>query len=297
MKLLCIYHGNCADGFGAAWVVRNKLGIEVDFHFGVHQESPPDVTGRHVLIVDFSYKRSVLLEMAKSARTITILDHHKSAEEDLKEFTVPEAVMRVSPWTFEDMVKTNDTPNNIRALFDMNRSGAMIAWNYFFPVSTPPMLIRHIQDRDLWQFKMEGTREIQANLFSHPYDFDVWDALVDQCESEGGSLKMRLEGGAIERKHHKDIAELLKVVGRRAIIAGVSVPVANLPYTMSSDAGHLMSQNEPFAACYWETADSVIFSLRSSENGADVSEIAKKFGGGGHKHAAGFSIPFGTWPA
>lgn len=297
MKLLCIYHGNCADGFGAAWVVRNKLGIEVDFHSGVYQTPPPDVTGRHVLIVDFSYKRSVLLEMAKSARTITILDHHKSAEEDLKEFTVPEDVMRASPWTFEDMVKTNDTPNNIRALFDMNRSGAMIAWNYFNPFEEPPMLIEHIQDRDLWKFKMEGTREIQANLFSYAYDFDVWDSLVNECESEQGFLRMRLEGRAIERKHHKDIAELLKVVGRRAIIAGISVPVANLPYTMSSDAGHLMAQNEPFAACYWETANSVIFSLRSSENGTDVSEIAKKFGGGGHKHAAGFSVPFGTWPA
>ena len=64
---MCIYHGNCADGFGAAWVVRKALG-EIDFHPGKYQEPPPDVTGKDVVMVDFSYKRPVLLEMAEKAK-------------------------------------------------------------------------------------------------------------------------------------------------------------------------------------------------------------------------------------
>lgn len=70
------------------------------------------------------------------------------------------------------------------------------------------------------------------------------------------------------------------------------VPVACLPYTLSSDAGHMMAKGEPFAACYWDTPEGRCFSLRSAEDGMDVSEIAKDYGGGGHKHAAGFRVPF-----
>lgn len=76
-------------------------------------------------------------------------------------------------------------------------------------------------------------------------------------------------------------------------IGGYNVPVSNLPYAMSSDAGHIMGKGEPFAACYTDTEKGRVFSLRSSPEGVDVSEIAKQYGGGGHKHAAGFTIPLG----
>ena len=279
-NLLCIYHGNCADGFGAAWVVRKKFGDKVDFHAGVHQNQPPDVTGKHVIFVDFSYKRAVLLEMATKAKSITILDHHKSAADDLTGFPEPETI---TSWI-------NDEPptTHITTLFDMNRSGAMMAWNYFFPEDEAPLLISHIQDRDLWLFRMNGTREIQANVFSYPYDFKIWDDLMEM-----DVRFLRNEGAAIERKHHKDIAELLGVTKRRMIIGGHSVPVANLPYTLASDAGHILGVNEPFAATYYDTPEGRVFSLRSAEDGLDVSDIAKIYDGGGHPHAAGFRVEIG----
>ena len=59
-NVLCIYHGNCADGFGAACVVRHALGPQVTFHAGHYGAPPPDVTGKHVILVDFSYPRDVL---------------------------------------------------------------------------------------------------------------------------------------------------------------------------------------------------------------------------------------------
>ena len=207
MKPICIYHGNCADGFGSAWVVRKALG-DVDFFPGVYMTPPPDVAGRDVVMVDFSYKRPVLIEMAAKAEGILILDHHKTAADDLKLL-----------------------PPNVDAIFDMEHSGAILTWEHYFPGQRPPQLLEHIEDRDLWRFNMSGTREIQANVFSYPYDFKVWDELMDMPVED-----LLAEGRAIERKHFKDIHELLGVVTRRMVIGGYNVPIANLPYIHVSDA-------------------------------------------------------------
>lgn len=285
MKTLCIYHGNCADGFGAAWVVRKALGEEnVEFHAGVHQDPPPDVTGRDVLIVDFSYKLPVLEEMAEKAWSILIIDHHKTAFQELS------GKINIQSFLWRDWVARDSTPN-IAATFDMNRSGAGLTWDFFFPNKNRPRLIDHIEDRDLWKFKLPKTREIQAAVFSYPYDFKVWDKLMGLFDSYGNS-HLAIEGAAIERKHHKDIAELVQVVTRPMLIGGQVVPMANLPYTLTSDAGHLLCGDDlSFAGCYWDTNKGRVFSLRSREGGADVGEIAKQYGGGGHKHAAGFRVP------
>lgn len=293
-NVLCIYHGNCADGFASAWVVRKALGGGVEFFAGTYQDPPPDCDGRDVLMVDFSYKRPVIEEMAQTARSIVILDHHKSAAEDLAPFAVElcgsaQFVWRDVPGVLRDMQELGQPP--VLAFFDMERSGAGICWDTFFPDQPRPELIDHIEDRDLWRFRLDGTREIQASVFSYPYDFGVWDELFEE-----GTLRLYREGVAIERKHHKDVAELVAALKRRMNIGGYDVPVANLPYTLTSDAGHLMAQGEPFAACYWDTPDGRVFNLRSTDDGLDVSEIAKQYGGGGHRNAAGFRLPLGEDP-
>lgn len=291
MKILCIYHGNCADGFGAAWAVRhgvqNLWNVDsLEFHPGVYQQQPPDVTGKVVVIVDFSYKRPVIEAMSQTAQSILILDHHKSAAEDLAGLPEPPAPMvdhlgdglPVAGWL---------PTQGIYAKFDMTKSGAMLAWEHFNG-GPPPGLIHHIQDRDLWRFKLPGTREIQATLFSYPYDFDVWDALMKDGVQNLGA--MITDGQAIERKHFKDINELIASCAYRMVIAEHDVPVLNCPYFFGSDACAIMAKGQPFAAYYWDTPDGRTFGLRSAEDGMDVSEIAKKFGGGGHKHAAGFRV-------
>lgn len=283
-KTLCIYHGNCADGFGAAWVVRRALGDSVEFHPGVYGEAPPDVTGRDVLMVDFSYKRPVLDAMIEKAASLLILDHHKTAAADLD--GLPKAR---DNWDMHWGYLAAPGCSSVGALFDMNRSGAGLTWDYLNPGKPRPKLIDHIEDRDLWRFNLPGTREIQAAVFSYPYDFDIWDKLMD-----GDPQELAREGAVIERKHFKDIAELLKVGQRRMTIAGYDVPVCNLPYTLSSDAGHAMGKGERFAACYMDTPAGRVFSLRSAPDGIDVSDIAKQFGGGGHKNAAGFTVPHGA---
>jgi oligoribonuclease NrnB/cAMP/cGMP phosphodiesterase (DHH superfamily) len=268
MKPLCIYHGNCADGFGAAWVFSRYGDREFDFHAGVYQDPPPDVTGRDVYLVDFSYKRPVVEAMREQCNRLVLIDHHKTAIDDLAPL-------------IESTV--------IESLVSLDKSGAMLAWRWFNGnFSAPPALLEHIEDRDLWRFALHRTREIQACVFSHPYDFAVWDELM-QTDPQ----KLADEGAAIERKHHKDIAELTKVVTREFTIGGYTVSVANLPYTLTSDAGHLLAQGKPFAGCYWDTPEGRVFSLRSTDDGIDVSEIAKQYGGGGHTHASGFRVPYG----
>lgn len=265
VKPMVIYHGNCADGFSAAWCFWRKYRDSADYVSGVYQKPPPDVTGRDVYLVDFSYKRAVVEAMISLARSVTLIDHHKTAIEDLHGV------------------------DDLTQFTDLERSGATLAWDYLFPDEPRPLLLGHIEDRDLWRFKLPGTREIQANVFSYEYTFEQWNRLMAAGSVE--LLQMTVAGAAIERKHHKDIAELLKVCQRRMVIGGIGVPVASLPYTLVSDAAHKMAEDEPFAACYWDTADTRIFGLRSTDDGTDVSTIAKQYGGGGHKHAAGFSVP------
>ena len=275
---LCIYHGNCADGFGAAWVVWKYFKGNVDLHAGVYREEPPDVTDRDVIIVDFSYPVKELVEIAEDAKSVMWLDHHKSAIDAFFDFVDMKTKLKEPP-----------VSPNFKYVLDNSRSGAMLAWDQFFPGKEAPQLLKHVQDRDLWKFELKGTEEIQAALFSYPYDLKMWDTFMVADMSS----TLESEGSAITRKHHKDIAELLKVTGRRMKIAGHDVPVANLPYTMSSDAGHIMAKGEKFAACYYDTPGGRCFSLRSSPDGYDVSEIARQFSGGGHKHAAGFRVELG----
>lgn len=265
-KTICIYHANCCDGMGAAWVVRKALSGDGNAEFipATYQGELPDVTGAHVIIVDFSYKQKQMRELAKQAKSVLVLDHHKTAQKEL------------APLLEDGTIQGN---------FDVNHSGAMLAWLWFFPGSKPPALIKHIQDRDLWRFELPGTREIQAALYSFPMDFDTWDMLM----SIDTDILYK-QGIAIERAHNKDVAGLVEFVAYRDTVAGYDVPVLNCNYMFASDAGNILAQGEAFSATYFDTKENRKYSLRSCEGGIDVSEIAAKFGGGGHRHAAGFKI-------
>lgn len=269
---LVIYHGNCQDGFTAAWAIWT-VHPDWEFYPGKYQEEPPDVTDREVWFVDFSYKRPVILEMAKTASFIHILDHHKSAEADLV-----------------------DLPENVDVKFDMNRSGARLAWEQFHPNEKTPELLLRVEDRDLWRFTFQDTKGVSAYLFSQDYDFKLWGWVVKLAEDKHDLEEMESYGNVILKKQSKDINELLQNKFKIRI-RGYEVWAANLPYTLCSEAGNILAQGEPFGATFYLDGVSAIFSLRSTEEGTDVSEIAKFYGGGGHKHAAGFKVPhdIGKW--
>lgn len=263
LPTLCIYHRHCPDGFAAAWVVRHAFLGEVELLPASYGDAPPDVTGRQVFIVDFSYSRRALETMVDQAESLTILDHHISAREAITD--LPGAITR----------------------FAIGLSGAMLAWRYFFPYQAAPQLLRHIEDRDLWLFHLEETRAVMAGLLSHPYDFGIYDFWM----SQRSLAPLAADGQAILRQRKRDLDELLPSVTRPMMIGGHKVPAANLPPTMASDAGHILAKHQPFAATYSDGPDFRKFSLRSSSpDGLDVSAIARLYGGGGHRHAAGFRI-------
>lgn len=262
-KNLCIWHAHCVDGFGAATVVNKYYKKQKDvceFHAGVYNDPPPDVTGKHVCLVDFSYTREIVQQMLETAASVTIIDHHKSAIENLTGLVHPK----------------------LQLVFSDEHSGAVLTWKYLFPYLDVPKLLLHIEDRDMWRFEMPGTPEIIAALYSYELDFDAWEPLT----AEG----LYLDGVAVLRAHNKLVTNLTRQSPQRHLIGGHEVPVHNAGRDLSSDVGNIMARGYPFSATYYDTDEHRVFSLRSSATGIDVSEIAKLYGGGGHKHAAGFRI-------
>lgn len=262
MNPLCIYHHGCTDGFAAAWAVRKYFNGQVDMHPGIYGEAPPDVTDREVIIVDFSYPRDVMLTLIEQARRVLVIDHHKTAQQNLF-----------------------DLPAKAIAIFNMDKSGAMLTWETFFTGEMPPLLFDHIQDRDLWHFKLPMTREIVAAIYSYPMEFETWDALMQRP-----ILELEHEGRALVRKQRADVAAILNSTTRYITLAGVVIPAANVPWMYASDVGGELAKGQPFAATYYDDDEGRRWSLRSAPDGADVSVIAEAFGGGGHKHAAGFRM-------
>ena len=299
--ILFIYHGDCFDGFTAAWVFeqfrkKNKTLVdnEVTYHPAKYGDSPPDCQGKEVWVVDFSYPRDVMVDkvIRPSVKAI-ILDHHKTAEADLDGI-------------LDDLrTKHRLQRRDDKVVFDMHRSGAGILFDELEMKSAqlagfhrPKVtgrelwLVDYIEDRDLWKWKLPNSREVSAFISSVPMTFAEWDAI------NAIGYKNVSEGG-------RAILRYIQTYGKKAIeqatnewIGGYLVPVINVPYMNCSDhVGALAEANPdaPFAASYFRRKDgSWQFSLRS-RGGFDVSEIAKLYGGGGHAAASGFNVQTLPW--
>lgn len=286
---IVIYHGGCDDGFGAAWVFWDNSHLaattNLEFFAGKHGEEPPYALckGRHVIMVDFSYKRDKIEELQRFAKTIIILDHHKSAELELK--GLPNIPKDWDPEKYYDTEGFHPT----YARFDMHKSGAMLAWEFVNPNVDPFALILRIEDNDLWRTprRYEDSVIIQAALRSYPQDFRMWDVFM----SEDGFEKLSQEGIAIRRYIEQKCAEIVQHAYLVAL-TGEIIPIVNCPYAWASEvAGALAENHEVGIGCaFFIRADrKVQFSLRS-RGSANVREIAQKFSGGGHDKAAGFEL-------
>lgn len=282
---ICIYHDPCMDGTVAAWAAWRRW-PDIEFIGAKYGDPLPDVDSKHVVIVDFSYPKGMLEQMAATAASVTVLDHHKTAHADLAEFATSHLDLT---W-----VRRLGSDNPIVALFDMDRSGARLAWDFFHPMEPAPRLVKHVEDRDLWRFEMGGTREVFAWLASLDKGFSALDMAYMLLEREDDYQRICAEGAAIMRAFEKDVAAVIAATRRWMQIGNYLVPVANLPFTMASEGGNLMSEGQPFAASYFDGPDGRKFSLRASATSrVDVSAIAKLYGGGGHAKAAGFSVERG----
>lgn len=290
-----IYHSPCDDGFGAAWAAWKRWGDEPIYYAATYGKPAPNVTGLNVLIVDFSYKRAELEAMAQQAASIVILDHHKTAKAELEQFqNFADHPERFTLETVTSMIgdlQRGGYPA-VACLFDMERSGARMTWDFCHPGKEAPQLIRFIEDRDLWRFQLAYSRAFSLWLRSHRYDFALWDSLADQAENAIGVVMT--QACAIETFYDQKIMEIVGTA-RWLPINNITVPVANCTGAFASDVAHLLLIKHPeaaFAATYYDRGDgSRTYSLRSEDERDDVSFHAKRYGGGGHRNAAGFEVP------
>src|SRR6185369_10325551 len=114
------------------------------------QDPVPDgLEHKEIYIVDYSYKKPDLDALCAHNKSVVVIDHHETAKEAVESF------------------KQN--------IFDMDHSGAVLAWMYFHPNTEVPKLLLYIEDHDLWRFKMENNREFGAALGEYEQDFETWD--------------------------------------------------------------------------------------------------------------------------
>ena len=291
---LCLHHFPCDDGFAAAWVVNRKWTDVVlkGTNYGLPFPEV-DIDGKNLLIADFSYKPDELAKLSARAKSIVILDHHKTADADLKD------VRRIVGANCENIEAAFDgmagPVRNVLAEFDMTRSGASLAWQFCFPGKKMPELIRYVEDRDLWLMKLDHSRALSLLLQSYPYDLAVWnDLMLAFDDVSGAQERVLIEARAIERFFDRRLAELIPTVVFKQIGKWKSIPVAYAPYAFASDLANALLKahpEAPFAAVVVEAYGSRTWSLRSDDSRQDVSEVARTFGGGGHRNAAGFRVP------
>ena len=309
MKPLVIYHANCTDGFGAAFAAWLKLGDEAEYracHY--NQECFQDgetVHNREVYILDFSFPKPVMDAIFQHAKRVVWLDHHKTAFEMWCK-GVPE-----KGWICQRLNCTEDNPSgNVHIELNNNKSGALIAWEYFHPITKVPKLIQHIDDRDRWQFKLEGSKELHAALASYkPWTFEMWEAHFLVGDIRFGALKD--EGAAILRAHNQHVQSALKQAKTCWLLKSIPKPggehwealfsvnasglAANAPSFLASDLGHELANKSGTFGLVWSMAGDMQVHCSLRSNGEyDVSAIAKAFGGGGHRNAAGFSTNINT---
>jgi len=266
MNRLVISHKNCKDGTAAAWCAWHKFKdsaryLQMNYGENIDLQCFID---KEVYILDFSFKRDFCLKIKEVAKSLLILDHHATAEKELEGL---------------DFAK-----------FDMNKSGAVLAWEHFNPSEAVPMFIKYIDDADRWAWELPSSREIAAgsSLYNNTIeDFEkLSNASFNELYEKGLMVAQYIELYICQMMPNFINVVLSNAFGK---FAGMNVPVINCPYWSISRLlnNKIVKEKCPLAIGYFKRGDGKWqYSLRSSKD-FDCSEIAKIFNGGGHKSASG----------
>lgn len=266
------YHAQCDDGFGAAWAAwkyfqAHNPGKKVVYTPVFYGKPHPEFQKEDIIyIVDFSYPKQIITDIYSKCKSLMILDHHKSAQEELKGISY--------------------------CTFDMERSGAAITWSFFHP-GYVPTLLKYVQDNDLWRHKLPYCKEVVRYIRSFPYTFEEWDKLCDDFEYK---IKDVIERAQAIEKFFQAQVEFNAQWSGLFNFCGLEIPFVNANKTFASEICQLlMTRYNMNAACaYVNRADGTVeLSLRSKDD-VDVSlfcshikELGIARSGGGHKYAAG----------
>lgn len=278
MNKVCIYHAGCPDGFGAAFAVWRAWGDDARYLARGHYEErlrPSDYEGALIAFVDIAPDNAQLTALGEVAEQVIVLDHHVSSQSRYMSDPAVENQLRQGGHTVH---------------FDLEHSGAVLAWEHFHrePV---PLLLQYVEDQDLWNWKLPGSEEVNAAIASYPRRFDVWNELAERTAED-----LAAEGGPIVRANQMEVkrvlhsAHLVAMGTRRVSAVNATLSRSNVGHELATQAAY----GHPWGCVYRLTADRVHVSLYSIGD-FDVSEIAGEYGGGGHRNAAGFSVSVQEW--
>lgn len=263
-KIVVIYHGKCPDGFGGAWAAWKKFGAKAAYFAARDRSAPPvPLKNKVVYIIDYTYDAPIIKKLIRDNIRVTAIDHHVSQKE---------ATMLTEKYSY-----------------DVKRSGAPLAWEYFHPGKKVPMLLRYVEDRDIWKWKVPHAREMLMLIDLAPYDFKAWSRLARDID-DPRTHTTYLKKGALLELQYRSLYEKLLPNAELVKFAGHTIYALNCPYYFADDLGHeLAVKTRSFALLWNESGGRIRCSLRSAGK-IDVAKIAKKYGGGGHKQSSGFSF-------
>ena len=226
--------------------------------------------------VDITPSNDELRAVGEVAAEVVVLDHHISSrdryQEDIGLVNAMEALGH-------------------RIIFDMDHSGAVLTWKHCFPSDPVPELLLYIQDRDLWQWRLPLSREVTAALDSYPRDYATWDGLAERPTQE-----LAREGEPILRANRVEVERLLQnatpveIDGQRM----EAVNASNLRSSVGHELAKRSAHGVPIGCVYRSVGDRIYATLYSIGE-FDVASLATGYGGGGHRNAAGFSVPMREW--
>lgn len=270
-QIVVIYHKRCPDGFGAAYAAWKKFGDTAEYvPAGYGDDALEGLNGKEVYLLDFSYEIPGEMErIASIAKRFVALDHHQSSKE-----------------------LTQIAPEHV---YDEKRSGASIAWAFFHPNTHLPRLMQYLEDGDLYRYALPETRDVFSYLVVQPDDFQVWDALAQTLDDDTARATFLIKAAAYT-EYFELLGELSVEAAKKVRFEGYECyfTTAMPSITMRSYVGHALYEKlPPIALVVSAHPDGFGVSIRG-DGSVDVSEIAKKYGGGGHPSSAGFFIPIGS---
>ncbi len=269
-KPLILYHNNCLDGFSGAWAAWKKFGSRAEYRGLEHQEEPPsDLVNREFVFIDFCYPLDIMRLLVANNPKVTVLDHHISTEKAVQLAHVKR--------------------------YSLKHSGCVLSWNFFHPGVPAPWFLRAIEDNDLHVFRRPFTQEIIAAVSGLPFTFKQWSTLAALCEKASTRKKLIGEGKLLLSYKDRIIAKLLPTA-EKISFHGHTTYAINTPVFYSDTANAITQEFKvPFGIAWFYKHGKAHVSLRAGgPPTVDLSAIAARFGGGGHKGAAGFTVPFGS---
>lgn len=275
---LILYHGrNCPDGFASALAAWLYYAGKAEFvgldHGDVKSVADlPALDGRAVYILDFSFEATILQAIDERAAKMVMLDHHLSAAEKLTGFVCRCGVVH----------------------FDMKKSGARLAWEFFHPGKPIPDLVRFVEDRDIWVWQYPESAGFLAALDMEAFDFARWQTIAD---FDAAQLAAYIERGQAMDEKFAKLAEQITESAQTLVFNGVTGLMVNAPGMFHSLVGDLLCKKSGTFALLWTVdKNAVVKCGLRSKPGFNCIALAASMGGGGHAQACGFKMPFQRLP-